>query len=140
MRIQTQVSQRANREILKAEPIDYSKKSLIEAGVDSHNIEFHLESTQTEIVKKVVDASFDSPINNDFLTGLESRLKELATSGATLVSFVSTTSFEHLAQPGKSIPLRRNSTSLIERIRASLTPNHGNGLTLSAEAWIRMPC
>lgn len=76
-------------------------------------------------------ASFDPPIDNDFLTGLAPRLRELATNGSTLVSFGSTTSFERLAQQDKPTPLHRDSTSLIERVKASVTSNRGNGLKLS---------
>ncbi|MFN7506242.1 MAG: hypothetical protein ACK5Q1_11865, partial [Limnobacter sp.] len=64
------------------------------------------------------------------------RLRELGTSGATLVSFASTNSFERLAQQNKPMPLRRNSTSIIERIQASLTSNSGNGLKLSDEVTV----
>lgn len=133
MTIQTQGLLQTNRGISLVEPIGQNKKKPIDAGVDSHKIEFHSGSTRTKNVETVVGALFDPPINNDFLTGIAPRLKELATSGATLVGFASTSSFERLAQEGKPKPLRLNSTSLIERVQASLTSKNGNGLKLSDE-------
>lgn len=133
MTIPTQRLPQTNSGISLIEPIDQNKKKPIEAGVDSHKIKFHLGSTHNEKVKTVVGASFDPSLNNDFLTGIAPRLKELATSGATLVSFASTSSFERLTQQGKPTPLHRNSTSLIERLQASFMSSNGHGLTLSDE-------
>lgn len=131
MTIPSKALPQANKGAPQVDPTGENKKKPIEAGVDSHKIEFHLGSTHTKKVETVVGASFDPPIDNDFLTGLAPRLRELATNGSTLVSFGSTTSFERLAQQDKPTPLHRDSTSLIERVKASVTSNRGNGLKLS---------
>jgi ADP-ribosylglycohydrolase len=136
MTIQTPRLQQTNMGISLVGTKAESKKNPIEVGVDSHKIEFDLGPAHTEKVKTVVGASFDSPTNNDFLAGVAPRLKELATSGATLVSFASITSFQRLAQQDKPIPLRLNSTSFIERVQASLVSNHGNGLKLSDDVTV----
>jgi len=100
-------------------------------GVDSHHIEFQLETASNVMkVETVVGASgVESQKVDDALESLKLRLLEVYEKGSCLVSFGSNESFDRINETPNKV-LKANSSSLIEQILAQQKNNSDNEIKL----------